>query len=583
MSKMPQKDITSSLFRALISEEFEPFPFLESFAREYSQKVSEDKKTPLFSKTSKYNSFPVRCQWKSDKSGERKKKKDGRGDEDREMRSAENRDNVWRKENLESNIEPTKLKKASGFLSSVLRVLNKITEDNFDSQIKELLKVLNEKKDPKAVKMIANIILEKVWYDKSFYNIYVSLCQKLWENNEWSSESYKIFSSTTSDVLMYFYVLQIDPLPDNAKAPALNGPYKTQEEAEIAAKQCVHLRTIFLALCRDHFHQREKYITESNKLGDCNERYKLRRKLFGTVEIVGQFYKMGYLKESVIHYIFLSLLHSDHNKQDGAKFEEEIEAFHLLWNVAKSKLPNHIFKEYRPLLEKEKMSNKWSSRTSFMIDDMVESMRCRFLPKRVIPLKKEANIQPKQLDNSKTDMLFDERELIEKTLKLSRSGNGAIEMITENVKVHKYNDRSGCITNITTSLLKDSTEYGEYLPAHLKTILALLKTEGSGLTFSQLSEAFSSASEDISDLKIDAPKAPDNFAILLSSILQTNEDDVLQISISPTDTNLPNLEIEEFENGQLIEWKNIIKLSSKHIGIDVSSRVTLFSMNGTAV
>ena len=69
---------------------------------------------------------------------------------------------------------------------------NKITEKNFEKQSLELLKVLSENKEKMSVMIIAELILEKIWYDKSFYSLYVKLCKKLWDNDEWTSDCYQV-------------------------------------------------------------------------------------------------------------------------------------------------------------------------------------------------------------------------------------------------------------------------------------------------------------------------------------------------------------------------------------------------------
>ena len=244
--------IYSLLELANKNDEHYSFPFLESFFGSYSQKVTEDKKIPLFSKTTKYNNFPVRCQWKSEK-------KEDKNDE-------------WRKE---KSMVPTKIQKVSGIKGLACKVLNKITINNFEIQLTELLKVLCENKESMSVVIIANLILEKIWYDKSFYMLYLNLCKKLWENDDWVSESYKIFEKGKK----YFYSLFSD---ENIK-----GPFTTYEYAEENAKKMSNFKSVFIGLCRDNFYKREQFINEMNHLDDSNKKYKLKRQIFGTIEILG--------------------------------------------------------------------------------------------------------------------------------------------------------------------------------------------------------------------------------------------------------------------------------------------------------
>ena len=214
------------------------FPFLESFFGKYSQKVTEDRKTPLFSKTSKYSNFPVRCQWKGSNNGGSKKKrvnvnkgKDSREDKEDKWRTGPTPDDI-------PKLTPTKIQKVSGIRGLAMKVLNKITIGNFEKQSVELLKVLNENKENMSVKIIAELILEKIWYDKSFYELYVNLCKVLWEDNNWISECYQIKCIDNK----YFYNLYFE------SDKSVKGPFITEEKAVIAAKKWLILN-LYLFLC----------------------------------------------------------------------------------------------------------------------------------------------------------------------------------------------------------------------------------------------------------------------------------------------------------------------------------------------
>jgi hypothetical protein len=415
------------------------FPFLESFAREYSEKVIADRKAPLFSRTPKYNNFPVRREWNP----KPKRKKE-----------------TWR----QAKMAVTKIHKVSGTRGLAIKVLNKITENNFREQSDELLRVLLENKEQGSVKVIAKLILEKIWYDKSFYEIYANLCQTLWNNNEWTSICYQI-EKRGSD--FYVKVGEIE-----------KGPYKTKELASKMGIKETNFKNVLLALCRDVFYKRSTFILESRKTEESNIKYKHKRKLFGTVEIMGYFYVLGYIQEDIIHFIILSLLHTDSVHSTGIKYEEEIEALKLLWDVIHTKMDKKLLSEYNTYLKKE-MSKKWSSRTKFMIEDMLD-----FSKKRVI--KKVVNTQD------------------------------CIELSRKNKDIIKYFVDKKVMTEIMSKLIIDAAEYREYIHNHTQTMINLI--DKSILTPDILSDSFCDI--EIEDLKIDAPRAPHNISILLTNILK---------------------------------------------------------------
>jgi len=417
-------------------------PFLESFVGEYSEKVSEDEKVPLFSYTTKYNNFPVRSNFK---------KKE------------------WRN----SKIEKTIIKKENNIRENATRILNKLTKENFDEQSQELLDFLIKNKQEDSVSVIANIIFNKICYDNAFYELYYKLCSKLWSNNEWISESYKIYKKKG-----FYYKILI------TKEKSEKGPFKTEEDAIKEASLKVNLKSIFLGLCRNIFYGREYYINEyKKKESDSNERYILKRKLFGCIEIIGYFYLDDNIKENVIYFIISELC----NK---TKYPEEIEALKILWDIVKNKICKEAFIHYKKVL-KNKLSEGWKPRTRFMIEDMVSSVQKE--------IKKET--KSKEI-------------LVEEFIILSRK-NQTSSFNTE------------LMDDFVEGIIKDSFEYENHLDSHFNTLINILDR---GFIFPKLSRCFNNVYEDLLDIKIDAPRAPKNMANLITKILEVRTSENIRVS-----------------------------------------------------
>jgi hypothetical protein len=568
------------------------FPFLESFAGKYSQKVTEDKKVPLFSKTSKYNNFPVRCQWKGGNNERPGQKHDGRRDRsshDRYQKSG------WRtmsnrpSSNPSERMAPTKFKKVSGIKGLAMKVLNKITENNFNAQSNELLNVLLENKEEMSVRIIAELVLEKIWYDKGFYNLYVNLCKKLWDNNDWISECYQIHNTTKGNVDEYFYSLKFE-----SNKSVHKGPFRSKEQAISQAKKVSNFKSVFLSLCRDNFYKRDGFIKEASELPDSTKKYKLKRRLFGTVEILGYFYKMGYLNEDIIHFVFLSLLHTDNIHSSGAKCAEEIEAIKLLWDIVHENINKNTMGEYGGLLQTE-MKKSWGSRINFMIEDMIETINTKgqvsgngFRPRK-LQLKTTNNVvsqwetsnkspatptTPGSKSSVKSNDAANEK-LVKEIIKLSRHYDN--ENNDDLLDIFKTVDKlSNFNVSAVSNIIKDSTEYGEYAESHVNTIISLLENHNvSSLSFYSLSEAFTIAGEDIPDLKIDAPKAPKNMSYMVGKILNETKEGKIKIDVNKTNIDFGDpVEIEQ-------EWKNILKLTEEFVSPDVlSSRFEILSYIG---
>ena len=470
----------------------QPLPHLQKFISEYSLKISEDNKSPLFSKTSTYNNFPVRCQIKKN----------------------------WRNSNKQSypKNNPTKINKVSGIKGLSIKVLNKITDNNFDTLSDELLNVLIKNKEEMSVYIVAELILEKIWYDKSFYSLYIKLCKKLWENTEWISECYKIECVEKNNIKEYFYTIHFEN-KENLKRRS----FKTYEKAKKEAEYKCNFKSVFISFCRDNFFKRDIYINEALKVCDSSQKYKLKRKLFGTVEIMGFLFKMNYLEENIIHYIIVSLLYVNKN-ENGTKYNDEIEALKLLWDIIHSCLEEKTKKEYKVHFDFE-LKKGWEPRIKFMIEDIIN-----YIDNKSIEKVKQ------KVENFK--------DIISKLYILSRKSNENMEKIKDIVNTH--NNKQFHV-DFVKKLITDSLEYGEYKDSHINTILQYKNIFSAEI----LSEAFTFAGESISDIKIDAPLAPSNMAYFITNIINNIHGDV-SIDLSKIE-NQDDMEDVEYE------WDNIKK------------------------
>lgn len=468
-------------------------PFLESFIKEYSQKVTEDKKVPLFSHTSKYNNFPVRRQWKH---------------EDR--RSKQKIKPEWR---ATVKLEITKIKKQNNIKGNATRILNKITENNFEKQSNELLDFLIKNPEKDSVSIMAKLILEKICYDKAFYNLYLKLCYKLWTNNEWVRKCFNIYSIEKNGQLEYLFNIFFETKNNSS---INKGPFKSEEKAKKMALKIVNFKCIFLGLCRDIFNDRFHYIEEyKNDTLSPNKSYLLKRKLFGSIEIVGYFYNKGYLQEHIIYYIVSTLC-------VDTKYEEEIESLKLLWDIIHKKLNSKSIEYYRNILKK-KLNENWKPRIMFMIEDMIFE-------------DEEA---------SKNNNLIED-SVIHNFINLSR--NNKKEDIFKIV-----NTTSTTVLNhLVSSLIKDSIEYEKYILNHLEIILDLLKRK---ISFTDLSNSVTLAGNDIGEIKIDAPNAPKNMSIMINKIISQTRNGNIRVHLTS----------ETFD-----DWNNINKL------IDISHGMSRF-------
>jgi hypothetical protein len=120
--------------------------------------------------------------------------------------------------------------------------------------------------------------------------------------------------------------------------------------------------------------------------------------------------------------------------------------------------------------------------------------------------------------------------------------------------------------NLVSNIIKDSTEYGEYVDNHSSTILSFLENyDISNLSFDDLSKAITTAGEDMGDIKIDAPKAPKNMSFIIGKILKGTKTGKIEININKT--IVMSNDTTKFDETKK-EWDNIFKLTENFIDND---------------
>jgi len=478
------------------------YPFLKSFFRLYSVKIQEDKNTPLFSKTDTYNHFPTRVFNKNYKKSYNKYKK-----EKRYIKK-----NDWRKEKKYNKRKPSI--KINTTKINITKILNKISTKNFKSQSNQLLNILIKNKNNLSLKLIGELIIEKIWYDASYYEMYLELCETLWNNNTWIKEMYTISNFISNDRKCYYFSTTIE----NNK---LVGPYMSFKKASSEAIKKLNLKNILLAICRDNFHKRHEYI---NLLKTSENKYKLKRKIIGTVEIFAYLAKKKYIHIDILHYILVSILNRKYNI-----LPEEIESLKAIWDIVLKIVDKKSINEYRKLL-KDIYTMDWEYRIRFMIEDMIEFKQ----------------------SNDKKDNIKDTKFIENNIVTLSRNNKrNNIEKLLKNI-----NDSSLFIV-LFSELLRDLSEYGEYINNHINTILTILNKENSA----SFSKAFNEVGNDIADIKIDAPKAPINISNALGNILKNTNNIYINIEID-----------KDYYIDAQPEWNNILQLTEKFIEKDIISK-----------
>jgi hypothetical protein len=146
-----------------------------------------------------------------------------------------------------------------------------------------------------------------------------------------------------------------------------------------------------LGFLHKRFNERVDHIKEIRRISEEDDNndetqetiFRIRRNIFGVIEMIGRLYKENVISINVIHHILLSLFHF--NEYESKKrfvnhsAPEEIEAIIVMWNYISEDLKNSkieaervYYEEYMYLFEQIRKINK-DSRIDFLLMDIFEN------------------------------------------------------------------------------------------------------------------------------------------------------------------------------------------------------------------
>ena len=290
----------------------------------------------------------------------------------------------------------------------VIGNLNKITKNNIDKIIKIFDSKIREHSDPRLLNILACEILNKICFDKSFYELYIRL---------------------------YKHIGDIVP--------------------EISfGEECddINFNAILVDLCQIEFEKRGEYLKkienevltrQEEKDYDYElEEYKLKRKIFGIVEMIAYLYRGECIMEDIIHICLLSLI-NDCLSSELSTYGSSCycEAFIIMWKIidrnisneksvnskmrsrSKLSLPLPVFENKRNNTTSKATNTKYITEYAFEISKMysrrnyILSSKVRFLLDDIYDLflnkytwtniDKIVYVLDKTVDNDNTDVNLD--------------------------------------------------------------------------------------------------------------------------------------------------------------------------------
>lgn len=311
---------------------------IDEFLNMYNKLIDQDHIKPLFSQTNKYDLFPKKKNFK---------------------KCRINNKNAW---------TPTLPKTDNEKIRKTIKIiLNKITDKNYNTLIETLICEINKFTTYDVLEILSKEITSKIIYDCNFQHIYVKLCSRIWSMKNWHEN---LITIVIDDNDKLYWHKNTSIYNNN-----LNGPYNSETELRNYTNKCINFKNVLLDTLFKKFNNKDKYIIKSNEVDiDEDVRFKYRRNIFSTLEFIGILYKKNMISEKIIHVIMIEFLNMN-GKKDSIN-EEYIESFCILWKNVNDKIicPIHpnLLKEYVNYIAENIVPMKWSTRITFMLEDLIE-------------------------------------------------------------------------------------------------------------------------------------------------------------------------------------------------------------------
>jgi len=425
------------------------------FIEDYKHILEIDSETPVFSRTTKYKSFP-------------KKHFKKRGNHVI-VRGGSN----FKLFTPNSDIERIQ--------QSVRGTLNKINDSNAKKIIAELQSKISQFNSVETLDILAIEVHRKIIFDRQFQSIYILLCSQIWSMQEWHDQLVTIVDNDGELYWGHNYNVEKDDT-------TLHGPFHSEEALRADSRKQVNFRRNLLNLLQKEFSKRDEYLQAMETAEDESDRFKAKRHILAIVEFIVKLYLDRLISQPAVHIVFFDLLGVSDLDSKGEPLPPAsqpndvcIETFVTGWKVMqKRKFPAPYIKQYLDHFERLLNSYNWCNRIRFMMEDLLISKKGE---RQMNNGKSWANVASKvTLEYEQIETLVNKYrrgvDLSETVSKLSNAEAVDLGEIVLNAALDQPNDAQK-LSELTKELQLD------------------------------LQEVFNEFLENIDDIKIDIPKAPE--------------------------------------------------------------------------
>ena len=283
--------------------------------------------------------------------------------------------------------------------------LNKISNDTYEKISTQLINELIEIKNLKIFEILSKEITTKCILDNKYRNLYMNLCDKIWDNKE---IHFNLIHIKKTGYDYYWNII------DNID---IYGPYKNENVLKNNVFKKINFKKYFVNYIQEQFYNKNIHI----ELLDDEIFFEEKKKLLSLCELISILYINNHINFDIINIVLINLLHL--NNSDMVK-EIELELFHLIihYICKNGNNNNNKFNEYNKIfieyIEKLNLliNVNISKRSEFFISEIIKILTAFMNNKDRNNLKN--NLKNNLISNSKININFFD-SLLSKNIELS--------------------------------------------------------------------------------------------------------------------------------------------------------------------
>lgn len=366
-------------------------------------------------------------------------------------------ENAWCSHSRNKNINDNNVENLLFIYKKIIiSNLNKTTNKNIDKIIEIMTKKLLEYNDITILHILAEELLKKIWFDNSYYSQYVKIYNHFCNIKDWQENLFLIYNDTSGQ---YFWKYNKYNDQNEETKSIIFGPFSDSIEANLDALKKSSFKYIFLNHCQKEFKNRNTYIekinyyynlqSEQRELLEKNENidvdveiHKLKRKIFGTTEIIGYLLKHKKINSDIIKIIYTDIIcdllnnninnifnfllneiteetniiiYNNDTNDEKRKKSLLLQCLFDLWYIIDKKFNNKsirkhtnifnndISREFIYLIMYITEKNTWKTKTKFIIEDFYEFINNRYKRLKIYKIKSIIQNKIKKYKNIKNN------------------------------------------------------------------------------------------------------------------------------------------------------------------------------------